>query len=238
MRVLFCFALLVMQMTPSAAADEKSALRVLMSVGGVGYHTDIVRMLRQNENIDLVVRDFDEDPAIFTDESLQDIDAVLMYHRDNEADVTERKALVDFLKGGGGVVVLHHSIANYSDWEGWWRDHVGGLYALHGNRTFSPSRYFAGFEGVAVKTDEHPVTKRFGRAWRYMDESYQNLWISEDVEPLLRTTAFGSDELLAWVGPSKAGRVVFIQPGHENRIMREPIYLNLLEDALVWAAAD
>lgn len=220
----------------NASAQEAEPLRVMMTVGGVDYHTRIVRELRRNENIELIVRDFDDDPAIFTQQSLAGVDAVLMYHRDNVADRQERDALLEFLDNGGGVVVLHHSIANYPDWDDWWRGHVGGLYVLSGDEESPASRYFAGFEGVAVKTRSHPVTRRFNIAWRYMDESYEGLWISKDVTPLLRTTAFGSDELLAWVGPSERGRVVYIQPGHGDRIMREPIYLNLLEDALVWTA--
>ena len=220
----------------NAFAQQDQPLRVLMTVGGVDYHTGIVRQLRRNERIDLEVLDFDEDPAVFTAETLADIDAVLMYHRDNTASAEEREALLGFLEAGGGVVVLHHSIANYQDWPAWSRSHVGGLYVLAGNEKLPPSRYFAGFEGVAVKTEPHPVTRRFSTAWRYRDESYEGLWISNKVRTLLQTTAFGSDEQLAWVGPSKTGRVVYIQPGHGDRIMLDVMYFNLLEDALFWAA--
>lgn len=233
---LISIASLLFGLFSQASAQEGEPLRVMMTVGGVSYHTEIVRQLRRNENIELVVRDFDDDPAIFTQQSLAGFDAVLMYHRDNVADRQEREALLEFLDNGGGVVVLHHSIANYPDWDDWWRNHVGGLYVFSGDGKLPPSRYFAGFEGVAVKAGPHPVTRRFNRAWRYMDESYEGLWISKDVTPLLRTTAFGSDELLAWIGPSDSRRVAYIQPGHDARIMREPVYLNLLEDSLVWAA--
>lgn len=237
-RFLAGLSLLFSMMLPDFAhAEDSLPLKVLMTVGGVDYHTRIVRRLRNNPNIDLIVRDFDEDPAVFTDETLRSVDAVLMYHRDNVADDAERAALIGFLKRGGGIVVLHHSLANFQDWPAWSRDFVGGLYVFDGHEQLPASRYFAGFEGVAAATIAHPVTRRFDRAWRYADESYERLWISDDVTPLLRTAAFGADDLLAWVGPSNRGRVVYIQPGHGERIMREPIYLNLLEDALIWTAA-
>ncbi len=226
---------LLLTTNPATARDEPT-LRVLMTVGGVGYHTQIVRQLRQNENIDLVVRDYDTDPIVFTRGSLNNIDAVLMYHRDNIAEPQEREALLAFLNAGGGVVVLHHAIANFPDWETWWRGHVGGLYVLHGHDGQRPSRYYPAFEGVAVAAQSHPVIKRVTRPWRYADESYEHLWISDSVTTLLRTTAHGADERLAWIGPSKSGRVVYVQPGHDDRIMRDPIYIGLLEDALVWTA--
>lgn len=222
--------------TPNVSAQSAEPLRVLMTVGGVNYNTRIVRRLHQNDQIDLTVVDYDDDPAVFTSDTLSGIDAVLMYHRDNIADPAERAALQSFQEAGGGVVVLHHSIANYPDWEDWWRHQLGGLYVLAGDEDRPPSRYFSGFEGAAVKTEPHPVTRRFNTAWRYQDESYDDLWISRKVRTLLQTTAFGSETQLAWVGPSKDGRVVYIQPGHGEGIMREAIYLNLLEDALLWTA--
>jgi len=219
-----------------AAAETDEPLKVLMTVGGVDYHTRIVRRLRAKPNIELQVVDFDDVEAVFTDDALSGVDAVLMYHRDNTADDSERLALKSFLKRGGGVVVLHHSIANYQDWNEWHQEYVGGLYVLRGHKRLPPSRYFPDFEGVASVAAPHPALRRFDRAWLYADESYERLWIADDVTPLLQTAAFGSDELLAWVGPSKNGRVIYIQPGHGERIMRRPIYLNLLEDALRWTA--
>lgn len=221
---------------PAAIAEPTSNLRVLMTVGGVDYYTGLVRNLRAMPALDLVIGDFDETQTLFSAAQLAEIDVILMYHRDNVAEPEEKAALMAFLNRGGGVVVLHHSIANYSDWREWWRDLVGGLYVLDGDLGLTPSRYNIGFEGVAIRVGSHAITERFDRAWRYQDESYTNLWVSDDVIPLLRTTAFGSDELLAWVGPSTSGRIVYIQPGHGDRIMRQPIYLNLIEDALRWAA--
>ena len=231
---------LMLLLTPAAssaaeAPPPQSPLRVLMTVGGVGYNTTIVRMLRSNPDIELTVRDFDVE-KVLAPAALSDTDAVLMYHRDNVAEPEERQALMDFLDDGGGIVVLHHSIANYPDWEDWWRDHVGGLYTFGGMDDLPPSRYFYDFRGVAVPAGNHPITTRLGDFWRYADESYDDLWISDDVEDLLRTAAFGSETQIAWIGPSDSRRVVYIQPGHGAEIMTDPKYLNLIEDALRWSA--
>ncbi len=222
----------------AAAERPPSESRILMTVGGVGYNTNIVRALDADPAIDLVVRSIDDDPVLFTEEALRDIDAVLIYHRDNTAEPAERDALMNFLRRGGGVVVLHHAIANYPDWPEWQRRHVGGLYVLDGHEDLPPSRYFPDFTGVAVRVGSHPITEGIASPWRYDDEGYIDLWVSDSVKPLLRTTAFGSDPLLAWIGPSKAGRVVFVQPGHGEWIMRDPTYLRLVKDALAWTAGE
>ena len=221
---------------PAESGEGDASLRVLMTVGGVGYNTWLVRMLESNENIELVLRDVDDEPVVFTPDALADVDAVLMYHRDNIAEPEERSALLEHLGNGGGIVVLHHAIANYPDWEVWWRDHVGGLYVLAGHESLPPSRYFYDFEGVARPRPDHPITRRLGASWRYKDESYDRLWVSDDVAVLLSTTAFGSQRRIAWIGPSESERVVFIQPGHGDRVMTDPKYLMLVEDALRWTA--
>lgn len=239
-RVIALLCLFVAHPGPVFAETDNSPtpLRVLMTVGGVGYHTSIVRALKTNQNIELIIRDADDDGVLFDAETLEGVDAILMYHRDNVAEPEERSALLAHLERGGGVVVLHHAIANFPDWDAWWRDHVGGLYVLAGHDDMSPSEYFYDFAGVARPTSDHPITRRLGAFWRYQDESYDRLWVSDDVEVLLSTTAFGSENRLAWVGPSPSNRVVFIQPGHGERILTDPSYLSLLEDALRWTARE
>ncbi|MDJ0879605.1 MAG: ThuA domain-containing protein [Halieaceae bacterium] len=215
-------------------AEER--LRVLMTVGGVGYNTWIVRMLAANPAIDLRVRSVDDYQELFTPEVLTEVDAVLMYHRDNSAEAVERAALLEFLERGGGVVVLHHALANYADWEHWWQDQLGGLYILPGHADLPPSQYSHYFKGSARITRPHPVTERLGAFLYLQDESYDRLWVSEAVSVLLQTTAVGSDGRLAWVGPAPSQRVVYIQPGHDEITLIDPRYLMLLEDALRWTA--
>lgn len=219
---------------PAKSQPEK--LQVLVTVGGVGYHNEFVRILRRHPNIEITIRDFDTDPRIFTPESLEGIDAILMYHRDNVADEEERAALEQFLENGGGIVVWHHSLANYPDWETWWREHVGGLYVLSSHKTLPPSQYFLDFQGAAFAVGQHPITEGLGGVLRYRDEGYSNLWVSPEAKVLMRTSAFGSDPAIAWVGPSSSERVVYIQPGHSREFMVHPKFMTLLENALNWVA--
>ncbi len=234
-RLVGAWVLVIAAIQPLQLKGEER-LRVLMTVGGVGYNTWAVRMLERNPGIELVVRDVDEHTELFSDASLADVDAVLMYHRADQITPAERIALLGFLDRGGGVVVLHHALANYADWETWWRNHVGGLYALSGHPGLPPSQYLHAFRGAALVTTEHPVTARQGAFLYLEDEGYDRLWVSEQVTVLLSTTAFGSDGRIAWIGPSPSQRVLYIQPGHDEQTLINPQYQALLEDALRWSA--
>ena len=215
-------------------ADD--TLRVLLTVGGVGYNTWIARMLARRPGVELAVRSVDEHPTLFTAEALADVDAVLMYHRADAVDAEQQAALLEFLQRGGGVVVLHHALANYAEWQHWWRDHVGGLYVMPNHPEMIPSQYSHAFRGAAAVAQPHLVTARLGDFLYLRDESYDRLWVAEEVSVLLRTSVSGSDSRLAWIGPSPSQRVVYIQPGHEELTLIDPAYLMLLEDALRWTA--
>lgn len=226
--------------TAGIASDITSGqpTRVLLTVGGVSYSPQILTMFQSMPQIDTVVKNTDDTAIVFSKTVLQDVDVIVMYHRDNVAEPEEQQALLEFLDGGGGIIVLHHAIANYASWVHWWQNLVGGLYVLPGHEGLPASRYFFGFEGVARPVADHPITNRLEGRWLYADESYDRLWISNDVKALLSTTAFGSSEHLAWIGPSNIRKVVFIQPGHSERIMFDKKYRYLLEDAIGWAASN
>ena len=47
-----------------------------------------------------------------------------------EISDAEKTNLRDFVEAGKGIVVLHHAIADYQDWEWWYKEVVGGKYLL------------------------------------------------------------------------------------------------------------
>jgi hypothetical protein len=65
------------------------------------------------------------------------------------------------------------------------------------------------FEAVA----DHPITKAVGN-FALVDEAYNGLAISSNVQILYRTDHPDSDGPIVWIGPHRKSRVVVIQPGH------------------------
>ena len=81
-----------------------------------------------------------------------------MYDFTRDMDEPSRKNLRDFVESGGGVVVLHHALLDYQNWD-WWTDQaVGGSYRLsrEGDR---PSSSVKNNQQISVTSaQKHPIT--------------------------------------------------------------------------------
>jgi type 1 glutamine amidotransferase len=172
-----------------------------------------------------------------------------------------RRAILDLLAAGQGIVATHHALAGWPTWDGW-ADVLGGrfLYApgtLHGTQV-PASGYRMDTYRVDPVAPGHPVCDGV-EPFEISDELYL-CPVSDDVTPLLRTDAdvspasmidtyrevrFGeqvaapdqpSSPLIGWcreVGPS---RIVYLLPGHGPTTMEHPSYRRLLANACRWTS--
>ena len=123
-----------------------------------------------------------------------------MYDFSRDLDDVGKKNLRDFVESGGGVVVFHHALLDYQNWD-WWTDQaVGGSYRLS-REGDSPSSSVKNNQQISVTPAEsHPVTAGIG-PFHIEDETYKNMRFSPKVRPLLTTDHPTSDTSLAWLGP-------------------------------------
>ena len=140
-----------------------------------------------------------------------------------------------FVEAGKGVVVLHHAIADYQDWEWWYKEVVGGKYLLKPEGSTPASTYLHDQELCIRPALDHPITARIG-TMHFRDETYKGMWISPDVRVLLRTDNPTSDGPLAWISPYAKSRVVYIELGHGETAHLYPAYRDLVQDAIRWTA--
>ncbi len=161
-------------------------------------------------------------------------DVVVMYDMSRELGDEGRKNLRDFVESGKGVVVLHHALANYNDWEWWWRDVVGAKYILEGGSE-PASAYKHDVELNVTSVGRHPVTADVA-PMRLIDETYKHMWISPEVKVILKTDEESSDGPLAWISPYEKSRVVVIQLGHDRHAHRYPGFRKLVKRAILWSA--
>jgi hypothetical protein len=61
------------------------------------------------------------------------------------------------------------------------------------------------------------------------------MWISPDVDMLLRTGVSMSDGPLLWLSPYEKSRVVAIQPGHSSGAHLNLGFRFILQDVILWA---
>lgn len=170
------------------------------------------------------------------------------------------------LEAGQGLVVLHHAMASWPNWDGW-ADAIGArfLYAPGSLRGVDwPSsgtcleRYLA-----RPVSPAHPVCEGV-EPFELDDELYLCPVFEDEVEPLVRAAApmdperfkssyeqvlvgearaptctghaAGSD-LIVWATSAAQSPIVVIQPGDSASTFSVPAYRRLLGNALAWVAS-
>ena len=162
-------------------------------------------------------------------------DVVVLYDLSRHIDKTPRENLQAFVESGKGLVVLHHAIADYGDWDWWVQEVVGGEYLLEPDANLPASTYLHDVELFVRPAEPHPITDGIG-PMHLRDETYKGMWISPHVSVLLKTDEQTSDGPLAWISPYAKSRVVYIQLGHDRLAFLNPAYRELVERAVFWSA--
>ncbi len=162
-------------------------------------------------------------------------DVLVFYDLTQKISEIEKKNLQAFVEGGKGLVVLHHALADYGEWEWWWKEVVGGRYLLQAEGGAAASTYKRDQEVEIEPVAEHWITKGLGR-FRLTDEVYQLMWRGPGIQPILKTGHSLSDAVIGWISPYAKSRVVAIQSGHDRKSYLNRSYRRLVRNSIVWAA--
>ena len=208
-------------------------LRVLVVTGGHDYPTSFYTVF---EGVpDLHWSHAASNHEAFKNDIRKSCDVLVLYDFSNEITEAEITNLRNFVESGKGLVVLHHAIADYQDWEWWWKEVVGGKYLLKPQGAMPASTYQHDEELCVRAVMHHPITARVG-AMHLWDETYKGMWISPEVKVLLKTDNPTSDGPVAWISPYPKSRVVYIELGHDDKAHLYPAYRELVHDAIRWSA--
>lgn len=107
------------------------------------------------------------DKSVFTTESLAQYDGIVFNNTTKLTfDDAARKALLDFVKGGKGLIGIHAATDNFYDWpEG--VEMIGGQFSGH-------PWHAGGTWAVKIDEPDHPLNKGFGgKGFHIKDEIYQ-----------------------------------------------------------------
>jgi len=217
-----------------AASAQTAPVRVLVVTGGHDYEPTFYKLFDGQEDIRVTVRPH---PGPFQGDLRKRFDVLVLYDMVQENEIGERgqKNLRDFLESGRGLVVLHHSVADYNSWTWWCSEVVGAKFLLKPKGDRPQSTYKHDVELVAEPVGRHPILSGVGKL-SIVDETYKGMWISPDNTVLLRTDHPTSDGPLAWISPYRKSRVVVIQLGHDHAAHLHPGYQRLVRNALLWSA--
>ena len=216
---------------PAAAKPVDTRPRVLVITGGHAYETSFYSLF------DGMRWDHAEsNEAAFKKDIRAKYDVVLMYDMQRTISDAAKKNLQAYLESGKGLVVLHHAIVSYNDWEWWCKEVVGGSYRQKAEGDQPASTWLHDQEMFVSVTAKHPVAGDIG-PMQLIDETYGKLWISKDVKVLMETTNPNTNGPVVWVSPYPKSRVVAILLGHDHLAHEHAGFRQLIRNAVNWTAS-
>ena len=212
---------------------DKNALRVLLVTGGHDHEQSFYAALDGQRDLRVNVNPH---PAAFSGDLVKEYDCVVLYDFvTGELAENQKQNLQAFIESGKGLLVLHHAIADHQNWAWWWRDVVGGRYLMQDEPPAKASTYLHDQDIEVTPAGGHPIVKGLPPIYLH-DETYKGVWHAPGLEVLLKTNHPTSDAPLAWIGPCKTSRVVYIELGHGRETHENPWYRELLHRAVLWSA--
>jgi hypothetical protein len=226
-------ARLLLAVAAAGAALAADPVRVLVVTGGHDHDPSFYRLFEGHKDI---VAKVDPHPMPYRRGDLRArYDVLVLYDSVQEIAERERARLQEFLQSGRGLVVIHHALVDYCNWEWWWRDVVGGRwYQTEDQPPRWKTTYKHDVNLVAYPVAQHPVVKGVGKL-HLTDETYKGMWLSPDNQVLMRTDDPSSDGPVVWIGPWRQSRVVAIELGHDRRVHEQSGYRRLVRNAVLWA---
>jgi len=191
---------------------------------------------------------FSDDMNMFNAKKLAEFDAVL-FNNTTKLEFNEpgrRQALMDFVKGGKGIIGIHAATDNFYDWPEA-AEMIGGQFVSHpwtSNGTW------------AIKNVEpnHPLNAAFGgEGFKIKDEIYRvkqlsspenrRILLALDLNDPATRNAKGAEESdrdmpVSWVRNYGKGRVFFCGLGHNNEIFFNPAIMKHCLDGIQFALGD
>jgi putative membrane-bound dehydrogenase-like protein len=211
---------------PAVAAEAGGPLRVLF-LGDQGHHkpADRFRQLQPvlaPRGIELV---YTERLADLAPATLATYDVLAVYANIDELPPAAEAALLDFVRGGKGLVPLHCASYCFRNSPAW-IDLVGAQFQKHGVGEFRT-------ESTAP---DHPVMRGF-QGFASYDETYVHTRHNPRGRTVLEERVEGDHrEPWTWVRGEGQGRVFYTAWGHDERTWAHPGFHNLVERGIRFAA--
>lgn len=238
-------ALVVLALTPriGTSADDKSP-RILILTGANNHKwqetTPFLKKLLEEQKFVVDVVDDPSAPILSEPEKLKGYGAILLNFNHNKRWGAEReKNFLDYVKSGGGIVVVHAANNAFDGWEDYDRL-VGGTWRSRGSSfpergTFHPP--YGEFE-VEVTAPAHPIMKGVPRAFRTTDEKYTNLKLVGDLNVLAFALHDEKTQPMLFTLEHGKGRVFHTALGHDLNAMKNEQFQTTLIQGTRWAVGD
>jgi len=159
--ILLILALFSTDAAFAQSVNWKKTKILVYTKNGVGFvHDNIpnsIQAFREMSQQYGFAMDATDDPSVFTDENLQQYDALVFSNTNNDVFDTDaqRVALMRYIQAGGGFVGIHSACGTERKWK-WFKQMLGGTFYWH-----DPFQTFT----VKVIDPDNPSVKHLPRRW-------------------------------------------------------------------------
>ena len=155
--------------------------------------------------------------------SVKGYDAVVIYTQGGKLTPAQEKGLLDYVKGGGGVIGIHCASDSFTKNEGY-MEMIGTKFCGHGNMA----------DITVEHTDDYEeILPRSSKTWVQFDEFYM---LERQTKAKLRPFQYGwwefDRKMLGYVRNYGKGRVLYTGLGHDERAFNHPEFQDLLLKAV------
>jgi len=240
-------------MPTRATAVPAKARKVLVFSRCEGYYHEVIPLATQafrimGEKTGAFEAVMSRDMAMFNPDTLRPFDAILFNNTTHLKfdDPDRRQALLDFVRGGKGVIGIHAASDNFYDWPEA-AEMMGGLFDGH---PWTADGTWA----VKIDEPEHPLNRAFGgKGFLIRDEIYQmkapysrdklRVLLSLDMTNARNLEVSGikredQDHAISWIRRFGQGRVFYCSLGHNREIFWNPAILQHYLDGIQFALGD
>lgn len=155
--------------------------------------------------------------------TLSKYDGLVLYANYDTISKPHADALLQFVKSGKGFIPLH--CASFC-----FRNNpevvklIGGQFKSHNTGTFD----------MTIVDKKHPITKDLV-PFNTWDETYVHTKINPDIHVLTERVEGDHHEPFTWTNTYGKGRVFYTAYGHDERTWKNPGFLKLVENGIIWA---
>ncbi|MEU7823752.1 ThuA domain-containing protein [Catellatospora sp. NPDC049133] len=187
------------------------------------------------------------DAAAFTDANLGRFDALIFNNTNSTPasgallNASQRLALQNFIRAGGGWAGLHAASASERDWT-WYDGLVGTIFDYHPDFSATGGVYPG---RIKVLDRAHPSTRNLPELWEHSEE-----WYNWKTNPTGRVHTLaqikvrdgisgldeGVDHAYSWCQNYDGGRSWFTAGGHSSSAFSNTLFLEHLRWGIEWAA--
>ena len=218
---------------------QPTTIRVLLITGGHDYNQqEFNRMFDSLPGpVSYKIAELPAAFALFEPKHRHEYNVIVFYHMWQTITAEQESTMADCILQGKPLVVLHHSICAFDDWDEY-RHIIGGKYFHRPDTVDNIVLPVSSYEhdvniSIHVKDLSHPVTKGMDD-FVLWDETYDDFYVEPGVIPLLTTDNPGSSPVIGWTKEYGQARVVTLQSGHDTPTFRNSNYRKLLWQAILW----